>query len=104
MRGVYSHITPGMRAGLKAGLQELRGSSLYERSRLAPRSAVPVLDALLAPYRGVQPKIGSRFAPRTGIPWTGGMAVTAANRSDLHFIGVSDGIRTHDIQDHNLAL
>ncbi len=25
--------------------------------------------------------------------------------SDLHFsIGVSDGIRTHDIQDHNLAL
>ncbi len=25
--------------------------------------------------------------------------------SDLHFLfGVSDGIRTHDIQDHNLAL
>ena len=25
-------------------------------------------------------------------------------RLDMQFLGVSDGIRTHDIQDHNLAL
>ena len=66
MRGVYSHITPGMRAGLKAGLQELWERSLHERSRLAPRSAVAVLDGLLAPYRDNCSKIGSRFAPRIG--------------------------------------
>ena len=66
MRGVYSHITPGMRAGLKAGLQELWERSLHERSRLAPRSAVAVLDGLLAPYRDTYSKIGSRFAPKIG--------------------------------------
>ena len=68
MRGVYGHITPGMRAGLKAGMQELWEASLLERSRLASRSAVAVLDGLLAPYRDTQPKIGSRFAPRIGHP------------------------------------
>jgi hypothetical protein len=66
--GVYSHITPGMRAGLRAGLQELWGRSLHERSRLALRSAVEVLDGLLAPYRDSQAKIGSRIAPRIGHP------------------------------------
>ena len=45
MRGVYSHI-----------------------SRVAPRSAVAVLDGLLAPYRDTRSKIGSRFAPRIGHP------------------------------------
>lgn len=66
MRGVYSHITPGMRAGLRAGLQELWEGSLLERSRLAPRSAIAVLDGLLAPYRDPQSEIGSRIAPRIG--------------------------------------
>jgi len=51
MRGVYSHITPRMRAELQAGLQELWEASLHERSRLAARSAVAVLDGLLAPFR-----------------------------------------------------
>jgi integrase len=55
MRGGYSHITPGMRAELKAGLQELWVRSLHERSRIAARSAVAVLDALLAPFRGSAP-------------------------------------------------
>jgi integrase len=55
MRGVYSHITPGMRAGLRAGLQELWERSLHERSRLATRSAVAVLDEFLAPFRGSVP-------------------------------------------------
>ncbi len=68
MRGVYSHITPAMRAGLRAGLQELWERSLHERSRLAQRSPVAVLDGLLALYRDPQSKIGSRIAPRIGHP------------------------------------
>lgn len=47
MRGVYSHITPRMRAQLRDGLQELWEASLYERTHLADRSAVTVLDRLL---------------------------------------------------------
>jgi hypothetical protein len=55
MRSVYSDITPAMQAELKAGWQELWGRSLRERSRIAARSAVEVLDALLAPFRGSAP-------------------------------------------------
>lgn len=51
MRGVYSHITPGMREGLTAGLQELWDDSLRERAGIADRSSVRVLDALLAQFR-----------------------------------------------------
>jgi hypothetical protein len=48
MRGVYSHITPRMRAELRDGLQELWERSLYERAVLAERSVVAVLDGILA--------------------------------------------------------
>jgi integrase len=48
MRGVYSHITPRMRVELKTGLQELWEASLHERALLAERSAVAVLDGILA--------------------------------------------------------
>jgi hypothetical protein len=48
MRGVYSHITPRMRAELNTGLQELWEASLHERALLAERSAVAVLDGILA--------------------------------------------------------
>jgi integrase len=47
MRGVYTHITPRMRAELRDGLQELWEASLDERVRLAERSAVGILDDLL---------------------------------------------------------
>ena len=55
MRGVYSHITPGMRAELKAGLQELWEASLHERSLLAARSRVAILDGLLGLFQGSTP-------------------------------------------------
>ena len=76
MRGVYSHITPGMRAELKAGLQELWEGSLRERAQLASSLAVAALDDLLAPYwqaPGVTgpAKIGSQTAPRIGHPARG---------------------------------
>jgi len=47
MRGVYSHITPRMRAELKAALQELWEASLHKRALISDRSAVGVLDGLL---------------------------------------------------------
>jgi hypothetical protein len=68
MRGVYSHVTPGMRAELKAGLQELWEQSLGERARLAPTSRVAVLDELLAPQREPTFKIRSQIAPIIGHP------------------------------------
>ncbi len=71
IRGVYSHVTPGMRDEAKAGLQELWEASLHERARLARRSAVPVLDGLLAPYQAPVSKICSRPAPKIGHPADG---------------------------------
>jgi hypothetical protein len=47
MHGVYGHVSPSMRADVKAALQDRWESSLRERMRLSPRSAVPVPDALL---------------------------------------------------------
>jgi hypothetical protein len=66
MRGVYTHITPRMRAELRDGLQELREASLKERARLAERSVVAVLDGILASRTGAASKIGSHLAPKIG--------------------------------------
>ncbi len=51
MRGVYSHITPGMRGDLVTGLQELWEASLRERARISATSPVQALDSLLAIFR-----------------------------------------------------
>lgn len=48
MRGVYGHVSPAMRANLKAALQERWEASLRERAQFSPHSIVPVLDKLLA--------------------------------------------------------
>jgi hypothetical protein len=48
MRGVYSHVSPAMRADLKAALQERWQTALRERARISSRSSVRLLDALLA--------------------------------------------------------
>ncbi len=47
MHGVYGHVSPAMRANLRAALQERWESALRERAMLSPRSIVPALDALL---------------------------------------------------------
>jgi hypothetical protein len=49
MRGVYKHIAPEWRVDLVNGLQRTWEESLAERAKIAPRSAVPLLDRLLAP-------------------------------------------------------
>jgi hypothetical protein len=66
MHGVYGHVSPAMRADLKAALQERWESSLRERARLSPRSIVPALDALLAAYRQAPGMIRSQLAPKIG--------------------------------------
>ena len=48
MHGVYGHVSPAMRANLKAALQERWENSLRQRARLSPGSIVPALDKLLA--------------------------------------------------------
>ena len=66
MHGVYGHVSPVMRADLKAALQERWEASLRERAKISPRSTVPVLDALLAAQRQAPTKIGSHLAPKIG--------------------------------------
>ena len=60
MHGVYGHVSPAMRADLKAALQERWDTSLRERARLSLHSIVPVLDGLLAAYRQASAYIGNR--------------------------------------------
>ncbi len=60
MRGVYSHVSTAMRAELTAALQERWTVSLRERSRLAPRSIVSVLDVLLAQQQPASDKIAQQ--------------------------------------------
>ena len=66
MHGVYGHVSPAMRATLKAALQARWEDSLRERARFCPRSIVPTLDALLAAYRQAPAKIRSQLAPKIG--------------------------------------
>ncbi len=65
MRGVYSHITPGMRENLVAGLQELWEASLRERARTSATSPVQALDSLLASFRGRQPRSAPVLLPKS---------------------------------------
>jgi hypothetical protein len=48
IRGVYSHVSPAMRAELMANLEERWQTALAERGRIAPGSSVHLLDELLA--------------------------------------------------------
>jgi hypothetical protein len=48
MRGIYTHIAPQWRVDLVGGLQRTWEESLAERAKMSPRSAVPLLDGLLA--------------------------------------------------------
>ena len=52
MRGLYAHASQRMRDELTAALQAQWEESLRERVAINPHSPVPLLDNLLAPYRG----------------------------------------------------
>jgi hypothetical protein len=51
MRGVYGHVSPAMRAELKAALQERWEESLRDRAQISWHSLVPALDILLSAQR-----------------------------------------------------
>ncbi len=63
MRGVYSHISATMRAALVTALETMWEASLGARAALSPRSAVKVLDDLLAPFREPGREQFRRLAP-----------------------------------------
>ncbi len=87
MCGVYSHVRGAMRAELKTALEERWAASLRERARLAPRSIVPVLDALPAEH-GSPNKIGSQIGHGSG-------QLRPRSReqvSDLRELGGAEGI------------
>ena len=66
MHGVYAHVSPAMRADLKAALQERWEGALCDRGYLAAGPAVPILAALLAGQRERDDKIHSQSAPKIG--------------------------------------
>ena len=51
MRGLYAHTSQRMRDELTAALQTRWDESLRQRAAIDPRSPVPLLDNLLAPFR-----------------------------------------------------
>jgi hypothetical protein len=51
MEGVYAHVTPEEKAALMAADEADWKASLTTRAAICPRSPVPVLDILLAPFR-----------------------------------------------------
>lgn len=71
MRGGYAHVSPIMRADLKAMLQEHWEASLRERTLLSQRSLVLALDVLLVGQREPAIKIRSYLAPDASPPRQG---------------------------------
>jgi hypothetical protein len=65
MHGVYGHVSPAMRADLKATLQERWEISLRERTQLNPRSIVPTLDRLLRAQREASVKMADSLLAKS---------------------------------------
>ncbi|MBV9206046.1 MAG: hypothetical protein JO037_11720 [Actinobacteria bacterium] len=86
MRGVYGHVSQSMREELKAALEARWQESLHQRAQITPRSAVPLLDKLLAAVSG-PPRADARsvWLPKSDVGRGG--TRTADNRipSDLRF-------------------
>ncbi len=66
MRGIYSHVTPGMLDGLRSALQALWPTSLHQRAAMSSRSTVRFLDAALAALRGGDAAPAMGTAPTFG--------------------------------------
>lgn len=63
MRGVYSHVSPSMRARLLGALTSVWEQSLDERVAMSPRSSVPLVDELLRLHQEQTSRSCSRTAP-----------------------------------------
>jgi hypothetical protein len=105
MAGVYGHIMPEWRDRLRSQLEQVWGASLRERARLGPRSSVAIVDALIAPDRAAGTPSGPTMAPLRASQADPASESRPQKRWSVRLSrGVSEGIRTPDIQDHNLAL
>jgi integrase len=62
VRGLYTHVSDPMRQNLTGTLQARWETSLRARAALSPRSPLPLLDELLAPYRA-QPQLTRTRTP-----------------------------------------
>lgn len=82
----YSHVSPAMREELKGALQERWETALGQRAALSARSAVPLVDALLAPYRKPFGDFVSRSSPEHA---KGPLSLAGERASDL---GGAEGI------------
>jgi hypothetical protein len=67
MRGIYGHVSVGMRADFTAALRERWDTSLRERAQLSPRSSARILDTLLCALNvdGIQDRLPLRSQNRT---------------------------------------
>jgi integrase len=83
MHGVYGHVSPAMRADLKAALQNRWESSLRERARISLRSTVPALDGLLTAQAAVPAKLGSQLAPKIRHSRWGSPSTLSTGRGDI---------------------
>ncbi|MGI8333411.1 tyrosine-type recombinase/integrase [Actinomadura scrupuli] len=75
VQGIYSHVTDAMRLQILEALQQLWEDVLRARFELCPRSAAPVLDRLLKPYR--------KGAVESAVATIGGDKTIIANISPL---------------------
>jgi hypothetical protein len=64
MRGLYAHASDRMRDELKDALQARWKDSLHARATIHPRSPVPLLDELLAPFRAQTRESAEQMTPR----------------------------------------
>ena len=67
MRGLYTHVSDRMRENLRTALQARWEDSLRARAAIHPHSPVPLLDALLTPYRAAQSTTEVPPSPPTAI-------------------------------------
>jgi hypothetical protein len=100
MAGVYGHIMPQRRDKLRRQLHEPGEAALRERARLSPTRPWPSRQATCS-----RPGPPDRHLAPLGASGGSGSRVQTAKNAGQHALhGVSDGIRTHDTQDHNLVL
>ncbi|MEV7966600.1 tyrosine-type recombinase/integrase [Sphaerisporangium sp. NPDC088356] len=64
MRGVYTHVSPGMRAQLSDALQQRWETALTQRAAMSLHSPVAILDRLLQPFRAGRAKTISHSSPK----------------------------------------
>src|SRR5262249_56280110 len=85
MAGVYGHVMPEWRDRLRTRLQELWETSLHDRTRLSPHSAVGLVDRLLASHGAPRAQSGPTLAPLTAPRRAPRQSPESQNRANTAF-------------------